>query len=372
MSQVENNKIQFYYPSKYGAKSATAEYLDASEDAQKKIESGNLVHIPFISKTCYTVKEESEKVKFEASTDSSVDPRYVYQRYDLIFNTYYQFLQQLIAEKKFDEKDLRKYLLVKLLVTKAVHLNAQFAQIGKALSIVQDKATAESIREKAYKYEKTIGFYSENKHYKDSDLLDLQGFLDSKVLLGNQYYSAPKDQTSDINGILAHKTRNINPQTNRHMYYTRKEFYYYNLESIRVTNLAIDEIIAQQRDANNTYDVDFTYLNEDKEAVKVATQVYSLVIDVSLDKLKKEANLTDDILNAAKKVAKVLVESHKLYIQSKKGVANMTDKFYERYYNLYQNPIQGDYVYIPTEIQPLAYIYLNAMLTNKNINKIDE
>ncbi|KAL4470123.1 hypothetical protein ABPG72_016660 [Tetrahymena utriculariae] len=369
MLTAQSNKFNYYYPSNYGVKATTVERLDVNEDAQKKIESGNLVHIPFISKQFFTEEKEIPKVEFN---DLEADPRHKYERYDLLFNTYFQFLQQLIAEKKFDEKDLRKYLLVKLLVTKAIHFNPYFAQIGKALSIVQEKSDADSIREKAYKNEKTIGFNSENKYYSDQDQKQLQeALLATKGLtkLIESYYKYTNDDLQKVELLHQVYDKNFRPVGGSN----RKNFYYYNLEAIRVTNLAIDETIAQQRSIHNKYDIEFSYYtNEQNQATKEATSVYSLIIDVSLDKLKQEAKLTDDILSAAQKVAKVLVESHKLYIQSKKGVANMTGEFFKRYYNLYQNPIQGDHVYISPEIQSLAYIYLNAKLTNKNINKIDE
>lgn len=33
MSSAQNNKFNYYYPSKYGVKATTADRLDASEDA---------------------------------------------------------------------------------------------------------------------------------------------------------------------------------------------------------------------------------------------------------------------------------------------------------------------------------------------------
>lgn len=77
--------------------------------------------------------------------------------------------------------------------------------------------------------------------------------------------------------------------------------------------MAIDEVIAGERGIHNQYDVDFTfYTNDQTKPTRETIKVFSLINDINLELLKKEANLTDDVLAAAKKVAKVLVEHHKL------------------------------------------------------------
>lgn len=67
MENHKSEKLNYFYPSKYiaqGTKPTSIDRLDVTEDASKKIESGNLVHIPFISKVYVTEEKNVELPEF--------------------------------------------------------------------------------------------------------------------------------------------------------------------------------------------------------------------------------------------------------------------------------------------------------------------
>lgn len=111
-------------------------------------------------------------------------------------------------------------------------------------------------------------------------------------------------------------------------------FFFFHLDSARITNLAIDQQIAGTRDVHQTYPSKFFYyhhtdIKEDSEAnykkylQEIETtgfssspitfelfdqQVYSALPNVDMSKLQAEAGYTDEAKTNAAKVASVLAK----------------------------------------------------------------